>query len=210
MATLIFPTLTNSQGYPVTRKEIWKSVVQEAWGGKETLFPAWSYPRHQWSMPFTVLRIGTLEGGTFNELQQLMGFVNSVNGAGIPFYYSDPDDNSVSSDVAINTNVPGSNLGDGTTTTFQLSRTMSGFVEPILNINVLTTVFVSGVPTGAFTLAANPSGIITFTSAPAASAPVTWTGTFYFLCRFVDDQIEFEKFVSGRYELKKLQWINLK
>jgi hypothetical protein len=36
----------------------------------------------------------------------------------------------------------------------------------------------------------NGTGIITFNSAPAPGAKLTWTGSFYYLCRFAEDTID--------------------
>jgi uncharacterized protein (TIGR02217 family) len=43
-----------------------------------------------------------------------------------------------------------------------------------------------------FTLAAN--GVIVFGTAPAASVPLTWSGTYAWLARFTDDTIDFNAF----------------
>jgi hypothetical protein len=40
---------------------------------------------------------------------------------------------------------------------------------------------------------------ITFTSAPAAGAVIAWSGTYAFQCRLLDDQWDFENFMSGAW-----------
>ncbi len=47
-------------------------------------------------------------------------------------------------------------------------------------------------------------GIVSFASAPAGGAAITADLSYYFPCRFVEDKCDFEKFMAGRYAVKKL------
>lgn len=73
----------------------------------------------------------------------------------------------------------------------------------------------SGLIAGASPPAASPTwsvsswgttspGIVTFSSAPAAAAPIAASFSYYWPVRFAEDQCVFEKFTSGRYMVKKL------
>jgi hypothetical protein len=79
--------------------------------------------------------------------------------------------------------------GDGTSTQFQLARQIgAGGWDVIQNNNGNpTSVRVNGTPTGAYSLSS--TGVVTFSSAPASSANLTWAGDIYFLCRFTDDSL---------------------
>jgi hypothetical protein len=94
--------------------------------------------------------------------------------------------------------------GDGTTTTFQLTRTIggvaTGYAEPMQNINGAPTIFVNGVKKTVTTdYTVGSTGIVTFTSAPANNAVLSWSGKFYFYVRFADDTLMFEQFMSNLY-----------
>jgi hypothetical protein len=52
-----------------------------------------------------------------------------------------------------------------------------------------------------------PTGIITFTTAPAANAALAWSGNFYFRCRFTDDaQSNFRMIAPNAWDCSQLAW----
>lgn len=51
------------------------------------------------------------------------------------------------------------------------------------------------------------NGLVTFSPAPAVGDTLTWTGTYYFRCRFKMDAPEFTKFLADLWELKKCELI---
>jgi uncharacterized protein (TIGR02217 family) len=54
------------------------------------------------------------------------------------------------------------------------------------------------------------AGYLTFTVAPAAGQQVSWSGTFYFRCRFTHDALEIEQFMQDLYSGKKVEFISEK
>lgn len=50
-------------------------------------------------------------------------------------------------------------------------------------------------------------GVVTFTTAPETGAEVEWTGSYYYRCRFLQDALEVNKFMSGLWEAKKVEFI---
>jgi uncharacterized protein (TIGR02217 family) len=190
-----FPSLAG-RSWPLTRAPIWKTLKQDAVSGKGTRIPLFTFPRYQWTVPFTVLRTMA----SLPEFQTLIGFVNSLNGGAGRFYFTDPNDNAVVAQSF--------GAGDGSTSVFQLVRSFGGYSEPVQCISGAPTISVAGTPTSAFTLGA--LGIVTFTTAPAAGAALTWSGSFNWLCSLDDDTVEFSGFMSGFYEVQKLSWTSIK
>ena len=47
---------------------------------------------------------------------------------------------------------------------------------------------------------------ITFATAPASGVAIAWSGAFAYECRFLDDQIDFENFMSGLWRAKGLRF----
>jgi uncharacterized protein (TIGR02217 family) len=112
-------------------------------------------------------------------------YMATAGGAGL-FLFADPVDNAVTGAQF--------GIGDGTSTKFQLSRNIYGAVDIIQNLNGAAVIYVDGTDT---TLSSPPdgvtissTGVVTFSSAPANAAVLTWTGQFYFLCRFSEDTID--------------------
>jgi hypothetical protein len=84
------------------------------------------------------------------------------------------------------------------TTTFQLTGTISkgtpyASIEPVYALwNSPSALTVGGVAMAAGTdYSIAPWGVVTFTAAPANGAPIVWSGTFLFVCRFDADTLDF-------------------
>ena len=148
-----------------------------------------SYPLWQWELVYDFLRADANV-----EWQTLVGFFNGQLGGAYLFAFNDPDDNTVTNQAF--------GVGDGVTTFFQLVRSLGGFTEPVSLQNVITNIKINGTPTAAYTI--NTTGGVTFTSAPAAAASLTWTGTYYWPCRFDIDQADFSKLLYQFWELQKI------
>lgn len=198
MTNAVFPTLAGL-GWNVRRTPQWKTRVQEAISGKEVRIADWSFPRWQWELTYDFLRGDAAHA----EFQALAGFFNQRQGMFDSFLYEDADDNAVAGQQL--------GLGDGATTNFQLIRTFGGFIEPIIAPNVVSAVYLAGVAQtpGGYSIDA-ATGLLTFTTAPAAGAPVTADFSFYFRCRFSEDSMDFEKFMSQLWQAKKVGFISLK
>lgn len=173
------------------KKPTFSTNVQRSVSGREVRLGLMAYPLWELSFAFEFLRNYT----TFNEFKSLVGFWLQRRGALDSFLYSDPDDNSTT-DFQFGT-------GTGTQTKFQLMRSFGGFIEPVQNVNLLTNIKRAGVVTAAYTIDAN--GLVTFTNPPPAGQAITWTGSYYWRCRFLDDSIEPSQFMKDLWELKKLQ-----
>jgi uncharacterized protein (TIGR02217 family) len=196
MAIPLFPALPGLS-WPVKRSPVWKTLTQESLSGKETRVPVYTFPRYRWTVSFEFLRTAA----SYLELQTLLGFFNSLNGGALPFYYSDTNDGAVS--------LQPFGIGDGVTTAFQLVRSFGGFVEPVQSVNPAGLVIrVNGVITAASFISS--SGVVSFASAPAAAAAITWSGTFFWLCRMDADTQEFAEFVSGMFSSADLSFTSIK
>lgn len=180
---------------------LWNTQVQEAVSGKETRIAYWAYPRFTWTLTFEFLRAST----SFNEFQNLWGFLSARQGRFDSFLYTDDTDNT---EVAQQLGV-----GDSTNRAFQLLANFGGssaILSPILAPNAVTKVTVAGssVSSTTFTTSAWGSsvpGVITFsTFAPSGGQAVTADFTYYFPCRFDDDIGTFVEFMQKLWENKKL------
>lgn len=194
MSYEVFPTLPGL-AWDVKKVPIWSTTVYTARAGYEQRVQHWSYPRYRFSLQYEVLR----EGAGYGEVESLAGFFNRHAGMALPFYYEDPTDNSVT-DQAIAT-------GDGSTKTFQLVRSYGGHTMPTRYIKSLTNVKVGGVTTA---VSLNSVGAITFTTAPANGAAITATFTYYFLCRFDTDEMEFNYLAKLLWDARSVQMMSLK
>jgi uncharacterized protein (TIGR02217 family) len=125
-------------------------------------------------------------------LQMFLGcFLATCGGAGF-FLFTDPNDNTVAVAQGCMLNVtagaatPMGQKGDGTSTVFQLARTIGQGIDLLQQVSGVT-VYVNGTAT-AVTISA--TGVVTFSVAPAANAVITWAGSFRYLCQFAEDTLK--------------------
>lgn len=182
------------------RTPSWSNVVKTTDSGREFARAAWSAPRWSYKLSYEVLHASN------GEYQQLVGFFNKHQGNFDTWLYLDPDDNSVTDQQIA--------IGDGTTLQFQLLRSLGGMLEPIYEpfaSGPAPTVKVNGVTKTAgtdYSIGAN--GLLTFVVAPATSAIVAWSGSFYWRCRFKQSSVEFEQFMKNLWSLRTLEFITVK
>lgn len=173
----------------VKKSPEWATNRQRASSGRERRQPMWNYPLWNFELQYEVIR----HKPTKDELFTMWEFFNVLQGQYAPFLFVDP------SDCQVLSSAPASfGTGDGATRTFQLMRQINSFSEPVYDVypgaGGALTVNVAGTPTAAYTIA--PNGLLTFTSAPAAAAVLTWSGYWYYGCAFQDDTMEFEQMVQ--------------
>ena len=202
MSNAIYPVLPGLT-YNNTWTPVFSTKIHAALSGKEQRAAFWSYPRRKYTLTYEVLRTSA----AYLELQILAGFFLARQGSFDSWLYSDPNDNSVT----------GQSIGtcDGTTTAFQLVRAYGAggfsYIEPMQNINGTPIIRVAGVvKTAGVDYTINATGIVTFTSAPAASAAITADFSFYFRCRFLNDEQEFAQFNYNMWEARQVQFETLK
>lgn len=197
MSDAVFPSLPGLK-WNVKRANLWKTLKQESVSGKEMSVALMTYPNRRYSLAYEVLRAGAEA-----ELQTLEGFFNLRQGSHDTFLYSDPDDSAVT-DQSFGT-------GDGSTTVFYLARTRGGFTEPVQALNGAPTIKVAGVTKATpadYSISA--TGVVTFTSAPANGAALTWTGSYYWRCKFLQDAAEFDQFLQDLWQLQRIEFRTVK
>ena len=180
MSNLVFPTLAGLS-LPVQRSAIWKTRVVEADSGRRYAQGLWSYPRWAYKLKFDVLR-----SGAEAELQALVGFFNRHGGDADTWLFRDPDGRQVVDQPL--------GVADGVRTQWQAVRSSGGFTEPLRELDGAPAVKVNGTPQ-AVTYGEH-TGLLTFASAPAAGAVLTWSGAYFLRCRFDKSSMDAEKFMQ--------------
>lgn len=173
---------------------IWSTKIQTTVSGKELRASYYSYPKWQFALSYEVLR----DSGQA-EIQSLIGLFNTCKGSFDYFLYSDPDDHIVTGQII--------GIGDSSSKAFGLVRAYGDFIEPIGAVNGTPLVYLNGVATTAFTFTGNG---INFSIAPPSGVLITWTGSFYYKCRFSQDSLEFNQFLHQLWEAKKVEFVSIK
>ncbi len=196
MSSAIFPASLPGQKWSVGKKPQFSTLIQRAASGKESRASMWAYPLWTFSLSYEVLPAGSV-GTDFNTL---LGFFLNRRGAFDSFLFQDPDDHLVENQTF--------GLGDGVTQSYQLVRSFGGFVEPVAAVKEVTEVRADGVLLSALTdYTVDSAGMVTLSAPLAGGKILSWSGSFYYRCRFLQDEAEFEQFLKDLWELRKLQFV---
>lgn len=200
MTVLTFPVLPG-QGWSTKVTPLFSTRIASHVSGREVRASLFVHPLYQFELTFDGLdSLGKFVGLTVNSQQTLLGFYLKCGGQFGSFVYVDPENNAVA-----NQNV---GTGDGVTTSFTASRTIGGFTEPVGYVTNTPVVSVAGAIVSGWVLA--EPNTITFATPPASGAAITASYSYGFLCRFLDDQEEFEEFMSGLWKIDSLKFRSIR
>ncbi len=212
MSTPVFPVMPGLI-WPIPRSSEFNTISQETPNFMNTRIVLAQNPRWHWELMFDVLR----QSATFNEYQQLQGFILQLRGQGLDFLYSDPSDNHVGPALVSGLpNTPNAELSvvsDGLGNWYSpVQRYMGGFLEDITNLDGAITVYdngalqtqVSSAPVAGQFVLAGPGLALPGSSylglylewGAAPTGPVTAEFDFYFLCQMESDLQTFDQFLS--------------
>jgi len=119
------------------------------------------------------------------------------------FYFDDPTDDS-RADAPVG-------AGNGVNTVFTLYRAfgIGGFQEPVGGINQLLEVYFNGVQQHP-SVYGKLGNQINFATPPPNGTVITADFTFWYLCRFLEDQHDYEMFMYNLWQLKTCKFRSVK
>jgi uncharacterized protein (TIGR02217 family) len=218
MSSLIYPTLPGLT-FNTIRAPKWKSRVQTAISGKQSAIADQVYPLVQFTLLYDDSSGGGLRDtgapgftGT-SEIKALVGFFDQMMGRYDTFLFTDPEFNAVTAQQF--------GTGDGTTELFAITAVYgnpsgAGAPELIQNFNGTPNLYSNGTLINPSTYTLGPSvspavaaGYVLFAGAPASGAVLTWTGSFYYRCRFDEDSYEWTKNMLAIWSLKRISFTSV-
>lgn len=188
MSQAIFPALPGL-AWPLVFSPSWNTKILPSVSGKETRASFQAIPLWTITLPFEFL--------TSADYKNLAGFFMSCRGQWDSFLL-DAGADSIAADTPFAT-------GDGVTKIFQLCRVMGAYAEAVQNVATLANIKAAGSVVSGSGYSVGSTGIVTFTTAPASGAALTWNGSYYYRCRFDQDEAAFEEFMANLYTLKTLK-----
>lgn len=196
MTDSVFPVL-RGQSWPVVRHTLFKTLVDEALSRRVSTLALQQYPMYEWEVAFEWLA----DNATPSDIRSIVGLYNQCQGRADTFLYRDPIFNAVVAEPF--------GVGDGVTLDFQLVAKFAnvggaGASDIIQNFNGAPQIFDNGGLPNPHLL--GPSGIVSFSPAPSPGHILTWTGAFYYRCRFSDDTLETSDFMANWWEVKSLKF----
>jgi uncharacterized protein (TIGR02217 family) len=164
-----------------------RNVIQEASAGNEQRLAQWTKSKRVGNLSYG-LQMSSDPLGDFKAIVAMfLGHFGSLS----PFRFRDWSDYIATNEVF--------GTGTGSQTQFQLSKTYDPqlillgtagsffYVRAITLLASTPVIAINNVATTAYTISA--SGMVTFTTAPASGAQLTWSGEFDVPVRFDTDQL---------------------
>ncbi|MGD0565429.1 MAG: DUF2460 domain-containing protein [Roseiarcus sp.] len=193
-----FPTLPG-QGWSVHKTPSFATIVAGHVSGREVRDALYQNPIWRFELSFDGLASDSASypGLGAQSLQSLMGLFLQCQGQFGTFLYTDPTDNSATSQSFA--------TGDGSTTTFTFARALGGFLEPVGWVTSVSQVTVAGVAQSTGWSLSTPNSLV-FATAPASGALIGASFAYAFQCRFNDDAADFEQFMQNLWILQSLKF----
>ncbi len=192
MSSLVFPALPGLS-WSVLRTPMFSVQMRTSDSQRETATIFMNQCYYQIELSYEMLR----QGGIYDELQQIEGLFLTMRGSYDYFKFDDPNNNTVINGVL--------GTGNGTNKTFVFARnTGPSYYEAVGMVNQITNVKINGVTVNPADYSISLPNVIVFDTAPPNGQVVTATFTYYYLCRFGEDQHEYEQFMYRLYQLNQI------
>lgn len=206
MSDVLFPELPGLD-WDLTKTPMFNTKIMQSVNGRELRASYQAVPKYQISMSFAFLR----ESKGRNELQQLEGFFLERRGSFDSFLFKMPEDNEFQCTF----------VGDGVQTSFQLYKQINTTQIPLQH----TQAEQSEDPLMWSENASKPmwsdpesqmwllqfvitnNGMLQLSIPLLEGESITVTGTFYYRCRFADDEQQYTNFMSKLWKAGKVDMI---
>ncbi|MDA3526622.1 DUF2460 domain-containing protein [Acinetobacter baumannii] len=206
MSDVLFPELPGLE-WDLTKTPMFNTKIMQSVNGRELRASYQAVPKYQISMSFAFLR----ESKGRNELQQLEGFFLERRGSFDSFLFKMPEDNEFQCTF----------VGDGVQTSFQLYKQINTTQIPLQ----YTQAEQSEDPLMWSENASKPmwsdpesqmwllqfvitnNGMLQLSIPLLEGESITVTGTFYYRCRFADDEQQYTNFMSKLWKAGKVEMI---
>ncbi|WP_334459416.1 DUF2460 domain-containing protein [Acinetobacter soli] len=206
MSDVLFPELPGLE-WDLTKTPMFNTKIMQSVNGRELRASYQAVPKYQISMSFAFLR----ESKGRKELQQLEGFFLERRGSFDSFLFKMPEDNEFQCTF----------IGDGVQTSFQLYKQINTTQIPLQH----TQAEQSEDPLMWDEVASKPmwsdpndqmwllqfgittNGLLQMPIPLAAGESVTITGTYYYRCRFADDEQQYTHFMSKLWKAGKVEMV---
>jgi hypothetical protein len=206
VSDVLFPELPGLE-WDLTKTPMFNTKIMQSVNGRELRASYQAVPKYQISMSFAFLR----ESKGRKELQQLEGFFLERRGSFDSFLFKMPEDNEFQCEI----------VGDGITSVFHLSKQVFSTKLPLGNTEPSSSNLMWNSEELALMWSQNKEkfmwskdyydvgadGKVTFETPPESGSIIKITGTFYYRCRFADDEQQYTHFMSKLWKAGKVEMV---
>lgn len=188
MSNELFPSALIGWQWDVKKKPLFNNIKHSPPTGRDIRIAVYQQPMFEFSL--------TNQWLTKADKDALIGFFMARNGGFDSFLFQDDD-------CTVTTEAFGT--GNGTTTQFQLKKVVGSSLADVHNLASSPLIYKNGVlQTSGYTLGTN--GLITFSTAPANGVVLAWTGSCYYRCIFLEDELEYNQFADRLYDCEEVRF----
>ncbi|EMJ3293002.1 DUF2460 domain-containing protein [Acinetobacter baumannii] len=206
MSDVLFPELPGLE-WDLTKTPMFNTKIMQSVNGRELRASYQAVPKYQISMSFAFLR----ESKGRNELQQLEGFFLERRGSFDSFLFKMPEDNEFQCTF----------VGDGVQTSFQLYKQINTTQIPLQHTQAeqsedplmwsenASKLMWSDPESQMWLLqfGITTNGLLQMPIPLAAGESITISGTYYYRCRFADDEQQYTNFMSKLWKAGKVEMV---
>ncbi|MFX5116234.1 DUF2460 domain-containing protein [Acinetobacter baumannii] len=207
MSNVLFPELPGLQ-WDLSKAPMFNTKIMTSINGRELRASYQSSPKYEISMSFAFLR----ESNGRSELQQLEGFFMDRRGAFDSFLYKMPEDNQFTCTIVGNGSSEYQVFKEVGQTKLYLGNTEPDFSEdkdpPMWNEEPASDMWTNDQENMWFTgFGLLSNGVVKFSQDLAEGQSIQVSGTFYYRCRFKDDEQEYVNFMHKLWKAQKVELI---
>ncbi|BFM82869.1 hypothetical protein JUNP543_1190 [Acinetobacter baumannii] len=207
MSNVLFPELPGLE-WDLSKAPMFNTKIMTSINGRELRASYQSSPKYEISMSYSFLR----ESKGRSELQQLEGFFIDRRGAFDSFLYKMPDDNQFSCTIVGNGSSEYQVFKEVGQSKLYLGNTEPDFSEdvdpPMWNEEPASEMWTNDQENMWFTgFGLLSNGIVKFSQDLAEGQSIQVSGTFYYRCRFKDDEQEYVNFMHKLWKAQKVELI---
>ncbi len=185
MSDLVFPASMNGYMWDSKKKPVFNNLTHSPTTGRDIHISLYNQPVYEFNLSNQWL--------TKADKDSLIGFFLARQGSFDSFLYLDEDSVAVAEPIAV---------GNGVTTSFQLTKVTGGF-SSIVNNPVGLSLYLNGallILGTHYTISA--TGLISC-SVPSGQV-LSWSGSAYYRCVFLADSLEYNQFAERLYDCSEI------
>lgn len=189
MSEAIFPSMLGGYAWDSKKKPVFHTLTHSPLTGRDVRVALYSQPVFEFSLVNNWLSKA--------DKESLIGFFLARSGNFDSFLYADEDSVMTAHAFA---------MGNGVNTAFQLYAGFGSHTNLIVN-NVAgnPSIYIDSVLKTAGThYSISTTGVVTFVTPPASNALISWTGTAYYRCVFLEESLEYNQFARLLYDCSEI------
>lgn len=211
---MAYPLMPALHGYSINKRPTFATTVRTLRSGREVTKDQQILPLWEFELRYEILGDETQNQTPVayfsgrDELQQILGLFAACGGEYGFFYFDDTSDNSRTEQPL--------GVGNGTQTTFRLLRSISfgdiEYTEPVgaINIDESITVFLNDVGISPLDWSISTDLMyLVFDDPVPSNFSIKISYSYYYLCRFIVNEAEFEEFLYNRWSQSGLRFRSL-